>query len=133
MGRGDGTAVDRKSAVEAEVGITVGTGVGSPAFIVGSSVLTVVGAGDGITVETGVGSPDGWGMGAAEISAMARLRMLASAEACQGSDAYTCTEGHAICSGTGKPIVCVGAFKPPETDIVIIKLVLSVVMVTELH
>jgi hypothetical protein len=86
--------------------------------------FSVVGEADGMAVGRGVGA----GLGAG--GAMARLRMLAEAAACQGSDAYTCTEGQVCCWGVPKLFVIVGIVTAPDTVRAIIKFTLSMRIVT---
>jgi hypothetical protein len=61
---------------------------------------------------------------------MAILRIEALAAADEGSDAYTFTLGQVCCVGVVKATDMMGIPNPPETNIVMIKLTESTVMVT---
>ena len=61
--------------------------------------------------------------------AMARLRILATAASCQGSDAYTCTLGQVCWVGVEIETFCAGIVTPPDASTVITRLTLSMPIV----
>jgi hypothetical protein len=72
----------------------------------------------------------GEGLGGKE---MTRLRILAAAAACQGSEAYTCTLGQVCCMAVGIENFCAGIVTPPDASTVIARLKLSMPIVMVDH
>ena len=110
--------------------MAVGKGnVGDPeSLALGAAVgseegLDVIGAAVGMAVGAGLRAE----------RAIARLRILAEAASCQGSDAYTCTEGQVSCWGVLKAFDSEGIVTAPDTLRSMTKLTLSRVMVTVDH
>jgi len=61
---------------------------------------------------------------------IAKFLIFAEATSLQGSDAYTCTDGHVCCDGVGKMTDIVEIVTAPDTVNVIKRLTESMVMVT---
>ena len=64
---------------------------------------------------------------------MVRLRILAAAASYQGSLVYTCTEGQVCWAGVANAMDMVGMVTPPDTLIVMSRVIAFMVMVTVDH
>jgi hypothetical protein len=140
MRSNDTTKVDGKDTVPTRVPLARVNPPGSEKYCPGKLEGRFVGGAEGFAVLSGegvglkvskalVGSAVGRGVGAAVISEMAKLRILAVAAASKTSEAYTCTDGHVVWGGVGNEALWVGIVTAPDTPEVNTLLTSSIVSV----